>query len=499
VDENVADPADPLLYDALLRTIEAALLDAQSAFSDKKYASTKREWPKLTGTLDCGMPSFSFSLGLFDGPIDYSSLLPDIYTSETSFGWYRDFRDFCASHERVREFYQVSPDDQYKFLDVRVLILIGQFIDSYIHTFGTFEYDKEKATELYAQWESGLYSDSLKLMFVVPLLFLQCDFETVLLSDNAAIVKLEEKQQLSRMASSGLQYSASHVQRIVAGAATHAFVSAGWSLEKQTTYFELIMALSRPQSFPTDVIDDLFCALRVGTSAVTGYSQAVWAPVGWAADFKGDLLPWIPVLVRRYPTRFEDGYWVNKEVSRLDARGGETVRQVFNGLRSSNRKEHRVATRRINLAALREEEEDSILDATIALEALLSDDSAQEMTHKLALRLAALSRLVGYHHKPVDVFKGVKHVYSYRSQIVHGSTKAKDRREISVGQQPGIPAVAAAETYARLALRAVLEHPEFGDPQKIDSELLLGEAASGLNEAGGSPSLGTAESSDEEA
>ena len=44
---------------------------------------------------------------------------------------------------------------------------------------------------------------------------------------------------------------------------------------------------------------------------------------------------------------------------------------------------------RLNLSSLRTIDEDGIIDAMIAMEALLSDER-QEMTHKVVMRLAAL-------------------------------------------------------------------------------------------------------------
>jgi hypothetical protein len=56
--------------------------------------------------------------------------------------------------------------------------------------------------------------------------------------------------------------------------------------------------------------------------------------------------------------------------------------------------------KRLNSCYMREDQEDAILDATIGLEILLSDGETQEVTHKLALRLAALSTLVsGFEHQ----------------------------------------------------------------------------------------------------
>jgi hypothetical protein len=475
----ISEISDPALFAAFSSALQEGLAAARKAFTEKTYATRKRDWPQLSGLLGCGMPSFIFSSGYFDGPVDYAHFVKHENLKEAAFSWLREFIDFCSSRERIRSYYNhpvddSGPEDQI-FFEVHILILLSEMIDSYIHSFGQ-EYKAENSEEIYLKWEAALYADTLSLEVVVPLLFLHCDVDDFDLAQNARIIKLTERQQLSRMASYDLHYSASSPQRIVTGAATHALVLRGWEIKQQPTRWKISEVLGTPGAFPNHIIENFFCALRVCSSAVTGYSQIIAAPVGWATKFKGDLLPWLPVMVRRYAARFETGYWVNENISRLTSKAAEDVREVFAGLCSLEQKQFELARTRINIAALREDEEDAVIDATIALEALLSDESPQEMTHKLALRLAALCRLTDCPKRPSEIFRGVKHVYNYRSAIVHGSAKANSKREISLGSQESIRTVVLAEEYARLALRALVSRPEFLDPARIDRELLLGDA-----------------------
>ena len=133
-----------------------------------------------------------------------------------------------------------------------------------------------------------------------------------------------------------------------------------------------------------------------------------------------------------------------------------------------------LATQRLNRCFLRESEEDSILDATMAMEMLLSDDSRQEITHKLALRMAALSKLsTTSTQPPIEVYRAVKKIYAYRSAVIHGSTKIEDKRELKLGNQERISAVTVAVNYLRSAISTLVEHSEYLDPARIDEELLL--------------------------
>ena len=123
---------------------------------------------------------------------------------------------------------------------------------------------------------------------------------------------------------------------------------------------------------------------------------------------------------------------------------------------------------------MREDQEDAILDATIGLEILLSDGEAQEVTHKLGLRLAALSTLVpGYEEQATQVFHDVKKsIYPYRSAVVHGN----DKRASKIGKTRAggaNTAVRLAIQYLAMAVRAIAAHPQYLNPAAIDEDLLI--------------------------
>lgn len=125
---------------------------------------------------------------------------------------------------------------------------------------------------------------------------------------------------------------------------------------------------------------------------------------------------------------------------------------------------------------VRDSEEDSLLDATIALEALiLSDGGVQEMTHKLAMRIGALSKLdVDFEKEPKIVFSDVKKIYQYRLSIVHGNKNVDKNRYIQINTEEKIPTATLAVEYLKLSLKILLNNPDYITyPNKIDENLLL--------------------------
>ncbi|ELN5458123.1 hypothetical protein RZ418_004137, partial [Salmonella enterica] len=133
------------------------------------------------------------------------------------------------------------------------------------------------------------------------------------------------------------------------------------------------------------------------------------------------------------------------------------------------------SVKRLNQCLVRDSEEDSVLDATIALEALLSDDGNQEMTHKLAMRVGALANLDrNFGKSPQQAFKDIKSIYAYRSAIVHGSKTLDKKRVIKIDDNKETTTHSLSVEYVRFVLKTLLENPQYRDPRVIDSELLLG-------------------------
>ena len=153
----------------------------------------------------------------------------------------------------------------------------------------------------------------------------------------------------------------------------------------------------------------------------------------------------------------------------------DTISKIFGLLSDSEENSIDLSVKRLNQCLVRDSEEDSVLDATIALEALLSDDGNQEMTHKLAMRVGALVNLDSSFNKtPQQAFKDIKSIYAYRSAIVHGSKKLDKKRVIKLEDNNETTTHSLAVDYLRFVLKVLLENPKYRDPKLVDSELLLG-------------------------
>jgi hypothetical protein len=118
---------------------------------------------------------------------------------------------------------------------------------------------------------------------------------------------------------------------------------------------------------------------------------------------------------------------------------------------------------------MRTTDEDGVIDAMIAMEALLSD-GPQEMTHKVAMRLAGLYKIAD-HLRSEQAFREMKRIYTLRSKIVHGDADLDRYRKLDRDGEE-VPAVEVAVDHLRTAFAVLMRNPTLLDPAKIDSFLL---------------------------
>jgi hypothetical protein len=331
---------------------------------------------------------------------------------------------------------------------------------------------EEKLIPVYKPMELSLKEDRLPVHMCVPILFAKFETDTIKLEDRARFVSMNSDFHLAR---ASLQAYGPGVHESVMAAATHALFLLGYTLPNNNHFDQEIA--TNVSAYPLQDIDTFFAALRIITSIDTGYAQLILCPIGWARSYRAHLPYLEGTSIRKYPYWFEDFYWT-KPAPVISNQQATKVAGLFTKLRAAFDKPEGnkllLATQRLNSCFLRENDEDTILDATIAMELLLSDDEGTEITHKLATRMAALSMLAAdFVDDPPTVFRNVKQIYGFRSGVIYGnSSKAQKKREITIREQEKIPTVKVAIDYIRMALEVLLDHPEYLVVSAIDESLL---------------------------
>lgn len=205
-------------------------------------------------------------------------------------------------------------------------------------------------------------------------------------------------------------------------------------------------------------------------NAPTGYAHVFLRPTGWADGWTYNLPPILDIgTYRRYPSRFDDYGWL-KNRPLVSADELDLLPAVHHSL-STSEPNTKLAVRRLSLASLRDDDDDKLIDACIGIEALLSNDSI-EIAHKIATRGAtALARHRQPPLDPTKTFKMLKSVYSRRSDLVHGTAKAKNT-EFKLDDTTKIRTADLAPFVLRVLLLSKLACQPTWAIDNLDNELL---------------------------
>ncbi|WP_395695588.1 hypothetical protein [Nocardioides sp.] len=383
---------------------------------ERKYTESNEGWPLVTGSrlFPKGAPRwrslFSVKAGQFSKVlVDDVPELRDGMNAAVA----RAEQDSTFA-EGLDLTYAVMTDPERRtlFAQIEFLSVVGDILGR-AEDLGLE--DDESLFDLYQQIERGRFSSELTGDIVVPLVLTTFETATpVQLLDSFWLEPLEEPIQRSR----ALDDNGAHaVSPMIAAAATHAIVQRDQTFPN-TVWSDAYVAGANRVPFELDTVHRILECIHIVTGKKTGYSQILvrsdswvsWS--GWIAD-----LPhvWKAQSVKAYPDSFDRGWLRPKDP--ISAGEVEEIVAVLPALLASP-KNVRLASRRCFRSTFRDDIEDEILDATIGIEALLSQDR-DELTHRMSQRAAAA--LAG-EFRADAIYRILKQVYGQRSQIVHGTT-----------------------------------------------------------------------------
>jgi len=469
---NARDPRFFELFSAAVRT---GLKYVALAETGKTHIGTHTPWPELT-LQDNGLPYVSNKT--YDCPKKYSDAIDGMWSAlftaivgsdEQALDFSKEpeflaLTEYVKTNSRLSTYFIHHKDRE--FGDIRLRTIVGEVLDRYIHMNNTFDLDRDKLLAVYLPIENYLFEETLPFLVVVPILSLKFDLREFRINEVAWVEELSDDIHLAR----GWQGPYSHSDNdLIESAATHALFISGLHFENKD-WVSLGQLQMQPESFPIEMIDTFFAALRISMGYITGYAQLLALPVGWASGYTANLTPLDRLTANSYPPLIEA--W-REEIPVVDSIEVDLIRECFKNLRhafgTSHSRKVRLAMHRLNLSAMRTTEEDGVIDAMIAMEALLSD-GPQEMTHKIAMRVAALYKIFDP-ERSEQVFKEMKRIYLFRSKIVHGDSDLDKFREID--RDGGkVTAVNAAVEHLRIAFWMLIKNPSLLEPAKIDSFLL---------------------------
>ncbi len=457
-----------------LKAFKEGLSLVREAKDSGKYIGTHFDFPTLTYGSN-GLPQLSSTTG--SGPVDYSGCFSSFsgkpLVNEDEVESFNELVQYVRSRELLLKRFSlaVEPPLEIEIDKIQILSDVKNSIDRYIHRFNLFEFEAQSAEAVIDPVLSYIFDEQLSIDICVPILFLDFGINEHELAHGISIERISDEEHLARYKVSSYNTSA---HKSVIHAATHALVLKDWYVPNTERMWDFNI-LSNVRAYPLDVIDRFFGAIRICSTSKTGYGQIYSVSKVWENHCKADLPCIQGVTVRAYPSDFEDYYWNIDHVPSVSSDQLDQLTEVFKRLSEAPENSISLSLKRLNRCLVRDDEEDAVLDATIALEALLSDDGKQEMTHKLAMRVGALAGFDSlFSRSAAEAFRDIKSIYGYRSAIVHGSKNLAKSRMVKIDDQTHEPAYNLSIDYVRLVLRVLLENERFRDPRVIDQELLLG-------------------------
>ncbi|MCM1236585.1 MAG: HEPN domain-containing protein [Ruminococcus flavefaciens] len=357
-----------------------------------------------------------------------------------------------------------------------VLVFIENIVNRYLYIskkFSEGEIDKKILQELIADQLIRIYSENLRVSICVPICFLVFDEDIIEIADNISICKMSDEFQLGR--AKACKFEATQ-ENYITQCAGYMIKLSGYNLENKDRN-SLDNAKNNYWAYPIELIDDFFAAIRVVTGANTGYGQLLIEPIEWADNWTADYLPIYGTTFRRFNRKDERKYWEYK-FERIQKEDVEKVIKVFKEIRIQRESKKKnnpfkkvlIAIKRMNRCMLREEDDDTALDAIIGIETILSGNTQGEITYTISNRMSVVAaKMEKCPYSSTEARNAMKTIYGLRSDIVHGRDTDKNAKvKISDAE---IDTKKLAIDFLRYSLLFVIENQDYLDVRKFEEAL----------------------------
>ena len=462
-------------YSELYSLIKAAFIEMQELVNtskeNHKFLFSHHDFPKLNRYQDNGMPRLS-TFFLTDGPTDFSSL----FKSDDEHHYYFEripsfikileyYSDNCSAFMEHPYFRDIQKKESL-YHRIFAFDLLEAF-DCYMHATTGDEFCEEAFQEILFRLFNRFFQKDLPCSICVPILLTRFEDEEFVVKEGVRIRKLSDSELLSSYSIGG--YSDTY-ELLLVSSATHILELQNYSIENAPVFSPF--AWDYVDAYPVEMIDKWFAAYRMVTLHDSGYGQLLSFPVNWGIR-RGNLLDVHGVKVQKYPKSFIQKRLDISPTPLVTTEEMKMVSKLFLALENANTNSLNIAVKRLNMAYLRETEEDSILDLMIGIEALVTKEDFSEITYKVSTRTAVLlSTISNFQYSKKENFDLMKKLYRFRSRVVHGEAISEKHRIIKVHEDEIVSSVDLARKILESLIIVIAAHPEFSDPTEIDTLFL---------------------------
>ena len=460
-------------YTELYGLLKTAFIEMQelvrSSKENHKIIFSQHDFPKLNSVKENGMPSLS-TYFFADGPKDFSSLFK---SNDEYHYYYRDLESFKAVLDYFNENKDAFKEHLYfRALDKNVPLYQHIFaydlleaFDSYMHSIDSDEFCESTFREVLFRLFFRFFEDNLPVSICIPILLTRFQGDEFIVSEGVRIRKLSDKELLSIYSKGG--YSDTY-ELLLISSATHVLELQNYSSENAPVFSP--RAWDYIESYPVELVDKWFAAYRIITGNPTGYGQLLAFPINWGVR-NGNLIDVHGVKIQKYPHAFINQRLDAAPTPIVSKNDLDTVGMLFRSLVESKANSLDIAVKRLNMAYLRDVDEDSIIDLMIGIEALVvGKDEFGEISYKVSTRTAfILSTLSAYPYTIRETVDHVKKMYRFRSKVVHGETIPEPLKIIKLQEDSSISTVNLARTVLEFLILAISAKPDLSDPTRIDA------------------------------
>jgi len=294
---------DKNIYLVLKYAIQEGLEHIRFKQENNKYILSYTDFPKM-GWFESGLPHI-WQVS-YDTPTNYKSAFDKEFQQNAKY--WKEFIELAQSSPSLIKYYNIKEEIKTSNIN-QITDSIEGLVNRYVHLSKATDWDDDNFFAIYREWENCVFSEKLYFDILVPLIYLNFDFE-IIANNYIGIQKLDDKIQLARI--DEVSFTRSPFE-CVTGAATHALVLKNWELENGSWLYR-VFTLGNREAFSKaiEIVDQALACLRVITGVETGYNQFVILPRGWGDGWKADLPHVSTLSIKAYPDHFDDNGWLNK-------------------------------------------------------------------------------------------------------------------------------------------------------------------------------------------
>ncbi len=392
-----------------------------------------------------------------------------------------NYHKYVRDTEGINNYYDVSdydtstPEKRDFHLSIYTIYGVKGLLGSYIHmNERKIEVNENLINNLVKEYVDRILTETIDYDIWIPIIYTSFENDFCEISERISIEKIPDKFQIARNAYVD-DFKRSGASKLLIEGCSHAFVIKGYNSINKTSdsfYSDFNSKISSKEF--RDTVDKLVGVINIICGEQIFYHQifanSTSCVLNRYADIEGVSTTYID---EELPDNITDYGWLRRP-RLINNEELNAVKLLFQAMKSSTDLKLSFAIRKLISASFRNNSEDALLDSTIGLESILSNDSKSEIVYRLSIRGALVCKLSQLgEFNPSQIRDFLKKIYDYRSAIVHGG-KESDKKKKSIIKLDEIDYNCNyfSLMILRHCLKFFIDNPKYVDLKELENEVL---------------------------